>query len=55
MSEEMGYKEAREYLQNMRIFFAKTMEPRLAQALLRADEALIEKIAEIEGAEHERI
>lgn len=49
MSEEMGYKEAREYLQNMRIFFAKTMDPKLTKALLLADEALLSKIAENEG------
>ena len=49
MSEEMGYKEAREYLQNMRIFFAKTIGPKLTKALLVADEALLSKIAEQEG------
>lgn len=49
MSEEMGYKEAREYLQNMRIFFDKTMAPKLKKALLLADEALLSKIAEQEG------
>lgn len=49
MSEEMGYKEAREYLQNMRNFFAKTMDPKLTKALLLADEALLSKIAENEG------
>lgn len=54
MSDEMGYKEAREYLLNMRIFFARTMEPRLTQALLRADEALIEKIAEMENIDGQK-
>lgn len=49
MNEEMGYKEAREYLQNMRIFFAKTMDPKLTKALLLADEALLSKIIEQEG------
>ncbi|WP_406543846.1 hypothetical protein [Pseudobutyrivibrio sp.] len=49
MSDEMGYKEAREYLQNMRIYFARTMEPQLTKALLLADEALLSKIAEQEG------
>lgn len=49
MSEEMGYKEAREYLQNMRIVFAKTMDPKLTKALLLADEALLSKIKENEG------
>lgn len=48
MSEEMGYKEAREYLQNM-ISFAKTLDPKLTKALLVADEALLSKIAEQEG------
>lgn len=49
MNDEMGYKEAREYLQNMRIFFAKTMDPKLTKALLLADEALLSKITEQEG------
>ena len=49
MSDEMGYKESREYLQNMRIFFAKTIDPKLTKALLLADEALLSKITEQEG------
>ena len=49
MHEKMGYKEAREYLQNMRIFFAKTIDPKLTKALLLADEALLSKITEQEG------
>lgn len=49
MSEEMGYKEARIYLQNLRLMWSNTMNPKLTEALLLAEEALLSKITEQEG------
>lgn len=37
----MNYMEAREYLQNARLNFDKMMAPKMKEALLKAEEALL--------------
>ena len=49
MNEKMGYEEARVYLQSLRLMWSNTMNPKLTEALLLADEALLSKITEQEG------
>lgn len=49
MSEKMGYEEARIYLQGLRLMWSNTMNLKLTEALLLADEALLSKITEQEG------
>lgn len=49
MNEKMGYEEARIYLQSLRLMWSNTMNPKLTEALLLAEEALLSKITEQEG------
>lgn len=46
MSEKMGYEEARIYLQSLRLTWSNTMNPKLTEALLLAEEALALRIAD---------